>query len=129
MPSESLESHLENAAWIALSASLIVISTSAMGNLTSRLEGQSLRAAALLVKECAELAWRTGCALEVPFPDALGAGKIRLEVKDRAVVAVGESSTFQVGLEAPVRDAEIVQGRTYKIARVGGIVVIEEVAP
>jgi hypothetical protein len=129
MPSESLESHLENVAWIALSASLLFMSISAMGNLTSRLESQSVRAAALLIKECVELSWQTGCTLKVPFLDTLGAGKLRLVVKDRAVIAIGDQTTFQVSVEAPVKDIEIVQGRTYKIARVLDNIEIEEVKP
>jgi len=127
MPSETLENHLENIAWIALSISLFILSTSTMNRLTAEIDGQRLRAAALLVKDCLELSWKTGCTLKVPIPDSLGKGKMRVEIRAGTVVALDDERSSAISLDVPVRDSVIQAGGTYKIVREDGVVIIEEI--
>ncbi|MGQ9513526.1 MAG: hypothetical protein ACUVTL_00490 [Thermoproteota archaeon] len=127
LPSESLENHLENVAWLALSVLILSLSTSTMNDLSSRLSDQSLRSIALLVKESVELSWRTGCTLKISFPNTFAAGKMRLEVKMHKVIASNEHGIYQISLDVPVRDIELVLEKTYRIMRAKDLVVIWEV--
>lgn len=127
MPSETLENHLENIAWIALSLSLFVLSTATMNGLTAGLDSQRLRAAALLVKDCLELSWKTGCSLKVSIPDSLGSWKMRVEIRAGTVIALDDERSSEVSLGVPVRDSTIQSGGTYRIVRAGGVMMIEEV--
>lgn len=129
MPSESLENHLENIVWIVLSISLFIMSTSAMNKLAVGLDSQRLRAAALMVKDCLDLSWKTGCTLTVPFPNDLGRGEMRVEVRAGTVKASNGNEVSEMGLDVPVRDAVILSGKTYRIFRTDGYVGIEEVEP
>jgi len=125
MPSESLEIHLENIVWFVLSISLFIMSTSAMNRLAVGLDNQRLKAAALLVKDCLDLSWETGCTLTVPFPNDLGRGEMRVEVRAGIVKASNGNAVSEMGLDVPVMDAVIQSGRTYRIYRADGLVRIE----
>lgn len=129
MPSESLENHLENIVWIVLSISLFIMSTSAMNKLAVGLDSQRLKAAALMVKDCLDLSWKTGCTLTVPFPNGLGRGEMRVEVRAGTVKASNGNAVFEMGLDVPVRDAVILSGKTYRIFRADGYVGIEGEEP
>ena len=129
MPSESMENHLENIVWIVLSISLFIMSTSALNRLAVGLDSQRLKAAALMVKDCLDLSWKTGCTLSVPFPNDLGRGDMRVEVKAGTVKASNGDAVSEMGLDVPVMDAVILPGRTYRIFRADGYVGIEEEGP
>jgi len=129
MPSESMENHLENIVWIVLSISLFIMSTSALNRLAVGLDSQRLKAAALMVKDCLDLSWKTGCTLSVPFPNDLGRGDMRVEVKAGTVKASNGDAVSEMGLDVPVMDAVILPGRTYRIFRADGYVWIEEEGP
>jgi len=129
MPSESLENHLENIVWIVLSISLFIMSTSALNRLAVGLDSQRLKAAALMVKDCLDLSWETGCTLSVPFPNDLGRGDMRVEVRAGTVKASNGNAVSEMGLDVPVMDAVILPGRTYRIFRADGYVGIEEEGP
>jgi len=129
MPSESLENHLENIVWFVLSISLFIMSTSAMNRLAVGLDNQRLKAAALLVKDCLDLSWETGCTLTVPFPNDLGRGEMRVEVRAGIVKASNGNAVSEMGLDVPVMDAVILSGRTYRIYRADGLVRIEGEEP
>jgi len=98
-----------------------------MNNLSSRLGDQSVRAATLLVKECIELSWQTCCTFKVSFPNVLGAGKLKLEVKMRTIIVSSEYGIYQVSLDVPIKDMEIIPGKTYRIMRNQDLVEIQEV--
>jgi hypothetical protein len=125
MPSEMLEGHLENIAWIVLSLSLFIMTTSAMNRLMIGLEDQKLRATALLVKECLDSSWRTGCSLKVRFPSALSGEGIEVDVRTGSVIAIDGNRAFEIDIDMPVRDAVIRSGGTYRFVRDGGVVKIE----
>jgi len=129
MPSESLENHLENIIWLVLSMSLFIMSTSAMNKLTVGLDSQRLRAAALMVKDCLDLSWKTGCSLVVPFPNDLGRGKLKVEVRAGTVTASNGNAVSKMVLDVPVKDALILLGKTYRIFRTDDYVGIEEDGP
>lgn len=126
MPSESLENQFENIVWIVLSMSLFIMSTSAMNKLSVGLDSQRLRATALIVKDCLDLSWKSGCTLTVTFPNDLGRGKMRVEVRAGTVTASNGNAVSKMGLDVPVRDAVILSGKTYRIFRTDGYVGIEE---
>jgi len=112
-----------------LSISLFIMSTSAMNKFTVGLDIQRLRAAALMVKDCLDLSWNTGCTLTVPFPNDLGGWRMRVEVRAGTVTASNGNVVSEMGLDVPVRDAVILSGRTYRIFRTDGYVGIEEEGP
>lgn len=126
MPSESLENQFENIVWIVLSMSLFIMSTSAMNKLSVGLDSQRLRAVALMVKDCLDLSWKTGCTLKVPLPDDLGRGEMRVEVRAGTITASNGNAVCEMGLDVPVRDVVILPGKTYRIFRTDGYVGIEE---
>ena len=122
-----MENHFENIVWVTLSLSLFILSTATLNGLMAGLDSQRLRAVALLVKDCLELSWKTGCSLKVSIPDSLGSAKMRVEIKAGAVVALDDERSSEVSLGAPVEVSVLQYCGTYRITRAGGMVMIEEV--